>query len=70
MEEVKEEERQTYVYRQEIIREKAKKKGKKLEDDDIASQKSKKSEKEIKYAMGEMYDKEIEDLEKVDYEYE
>ena len=73
MEEVAQEERETFIHRQEIMKEKAKKKGKKIEDDDIASQKSKKdSEKpeDIRYAVGDMYDKEIADLEKVDYELE
>ena len=70
-ERVLEEEKQNFITRMEVAKEKKKKKGKTIDDDDVPSQKEEnKQNEEIKYAMGDQYDQERAELARVDYEYE
>ena len=56
-ERVLEEEKQNYITRMEVAKEKKKKKGKAVEDDDVPSQKEEnKKAEEVKYLMGDQYD--------------
>lgn len=70
-ERVLEEEKQNFITRMEVAKEKKKKKGKAVDDDDVPSQKEEnKQNQELRYAMGDQYDAERAELARVDYEYE